>query len=108
MTITWLLVNCNSLAEAKKIGRVALKKRLASCYDVWPRVASEFYWPPRKNKIESAKGATLVLVTLKSFTKRLSKVVEQEHSDKIPFIGSIKIEDVSKKYFDWVKGELGK
>jgi uncharacterized protein involved in tolerance to divalent cations len=106
MTIAWLLVNCNSIAEAKKIGRTALKKRLASCYDVWPRAVAEFYWPPQKNKIESAKGATLILVTLKPFIKRLAKVVEQEHSDTLPFIGSIKIEDVSPKYANWVKGEL--
>jgi uncharacterized protein involved in tolerance to divalent cations len=106
MVITWVLVNCNSIAEAKKIGRAVLKKRLVSCYDVWPRAAAEFYWPPRKNKIERAKGATLILVTLKPFTKKVVALAEQLHSDQLPFIGSIKIEDVNPKYVRWVKGEL--
>jgi len=41
--IIWILVNCNSLKEAKLIGREILKKRLASCFDIVPRFLAAYY-----------------------------------------------------------------
>jgi len=106
MKIIWVIVSCNSIGEAKKIGQAILKQRLASCFEIFPRVGAWFFWPPKKNKIESAKGCLLVLDTLPKYFAKIEKVVKKLHSDKTPFIGSIELKQINAKYVKWLKGEL--
>ena len=104
--IIWILVNCNSLKEAKLIGREILKKRICSCFDIFPRYLTSYYWPPKSGKIETSKGATLILETFKNKYNSSVKEVKKLHSDKLPFIGYIEIKGISKDYINWMKGEL--
>ena len=106
MKIIWVIVSCNTINEAKKIGQAILKQRLASCFEIIPRLGAWFFWPPKKNKIESAKGCLLVLFTLPKYFAKIEKVVKKLHSDKMPFIGSIELKQVNAKYVKWLKGEL--
>ncbi len=103
--ITWVLVNCHSIKEAEKIGYQALKERLTSCFDIFPRLKTAYFWPPKVGKIEKAKGVILVLETLKPNLKSLEKTIKKIHSDKLPFIGILEIK-VSSDYFEWVKNEI--
>lgn len=102
----WVLVNCNTKEEAMNIGNNALKKRLISCFDVFSREVSRYFWPPKENKIEETKGCLLILKTLKEKYEKLTEFIEKLHSDKEPFIGFIPIYGLKKSYFDWMKGEL--
>lgn len=106
MKIIWVLVNCNTVKEAKTIGWAVLKKRFCSCYDVISRLQTSYFWPPKSGKIESAKGCTLILETLPAYFKRIDKLVKKLHSDKLPFIGSVEINNVSPAYKKWLKNEL--
>ena len=105
MTITWLIVSCNSTAEASRIGNSLLKKRMAACYDVVPK-SSAFFWPPKKGKISRAKGVFLLASTLPRHLAKAKHLVVSKHSDKIPFIGSMKIEHVNPDYYHWLTREL--
>ncbi|KKS83146.1 MAG: hypothetical protein UV57_C0023G0012 [Parcubacteria group bacterium GW2011_GWD2_43_10] len=98
--VIWVLVNCNSLKEAKSIGRACLKARLASCFDIFKRELTQYFWPPRSGKTESARGALLI-----AQLPRLRRLVKKLHTDKLPFIGSLKIE-VEPAFASWVKAEL--
>ncbi len=102
----WILVNCNSIREAQSIGKKILTKRFVACFDIIPRHSASYFWPPKSNKIETSKGATLILETFKSKYNSVAKQAKQLHSDKLPFIGFIEIKGVSKDYIDWMKGEL--
>lgn len=104
--VIWILVNCNSKKETESIGRIMLKKRLASCFEIVPRHLAAYFWPPKSGKIETSKGATLVLETFKEKYSSVTKEVKKIHSDKLPFIGFIEIKGIAKEYIDWVKGEL--
>lgn len=104
--IIWILVNCNSFKEAKLIGTEILKKRFASCFDIFPRHLTSYYWPPKSGKIETSKGATLILETSKNKYNFSVKEIKRLHSDKLPFIGYIEIKGISRDYFKWMKGEL--
>ena len=104
--VIWVLVNCNSAKEAEKIGKAILKKRLISCFDIIPRHAAFYFWPPKSGKIETSKGATLILETFKEKYKLAAKEVKENHSDKLPFIGFIEIKGVSGDYINWIKGEI--
>jgi uncharacterized protein involved in tolerance to divalent cations len=106
MKLIWLLVNCNSAKQAKVIGQAALTERQAACFDIFSRQAAFYFWPPRSNKIESARGCLLVLETLPKHIKALKKLVKKLHSDRLPFSGSLTIANVEAAYLRWLKGEL--
>jgi periplasmic divalent cation tolerance protein len=106
MKIIWILVNCNNNKEADKIGKQALKQRIADCYDIFPRLKSVYFWPPKSGRLETAKGALLVLETLPRYFKKTEKLVKKLHSDRLPFIGSIEINNVHPDFVKWMKGEL--
>ena len=108
MKIIWVIVSCNTINEAKKIGQELLNQRLVACFEIIPRLGTWFFWPPKKNKIESTKGCFLVLDTLSKYFAKIEKVVKKLHSDKTPFIGSIELKRVNAKYVKWLKGELKK
>jgi len=72
-----------------------------------PRILAVYFWPPKSDKIERSKGTTLILETIDRNIRKIEKEVKKGHSDKLPFIGSIKIR-VNKEYFNWVNGELRK
>lgn len=102
----WILINCNSTKEAEFIGNKILKKRFASCFDIIPRHLAVYWWPPKSGKIETSKGATLILETFKEKYNSVVKEAKKLHSDKLPFVGFIEIKGVEKAYINWVKGEI--
>ncbi|MBI5732470.1 divalent-cation tolerance protein CutA [Candidatus Jorgensenbacteria bacterium] len=108
MKIIWMLVNCNTEQEATKIGKLILRARLASCFDMVPRLAAYYFWPPRKNRIEKTKGCILILETMPPYVKRIEMLVKNIHSDALPFTGSIGLNDVNPAYIRWMKKELTK
>ncbi len=55
--VVWLMVNCNSQEEARRIGDAALAVRQASCFDVFPRALTRYFWPPKSGKIAEAPKA---------------------------------------------------
>ena len=106
MKIIWVLVNCNTVKEAKTIGQKVLKERLSSCFDIIPRIAASYFWPPKSGKIESTKGCILIIETLPKYFKKIDKLARKLHSDKLPFIGSIEINNVQPDYHKWMMGEI--
>lgn len=105
--IYWVVTNCNTNREALVIGRELLKKRLVACFDVFSRVKTSYFWPPRTGKIEGGKGAMLVLVTLPRHHRAIERAIKELHSDQVPFVGVIEVEQVNKEYYAWLRGELG-
>ena len=104
--VIWVLVNCNSVKEAEKIGRKILKMRYCSCFDIIPRHLSVFYWPPKKGKVETSKGAILTIETFSRKYDLIKNQVKKLHSDRLPFIGFMEIKGIDKEYISWIKGEI--
>jgi uncharacterized protein involved in tolerance to divalent cations len=107
MKVTWVVVNCVSVHQADQLGTALLKKRLVSCFDVFPRAKTAYFWPPKSGKIETAKGAMLVLDSLPAKVSAIRKLVKKLHSDTLPFIGSFAM-DVESAYYKWMASELKK
>lgn len=84
----------------------ALRLRLTGCFDVFPRLKTAYYWPPRSGRIATGRGALLVLETLSRKLKSLTAIVKRLHSDELPFIGSVRIEEVNPAYRRWLQQEL--
>jgi len=105
--VIWVLVNCSSVKEAEKIGRKVLKMRFCSCFDIILRHLAVYFWPPKSGRIESTKGATLILETSGGKYNLIKKEAKKLHSDKLPFIGFIEIKGLDKEYINWMRGEVG-
>ncbi len=129
--IIWIVVNCNSVGEADRIGKAVLKERFAACYDIVPREKAAYFWPPTKwaslaqrggpprelrsdrsrgepprpKNVETAKGAMLILNALPKHARAISGLVKKLHSDTVPFVGLIPVDILNKEYYDWMKNE---
>lgn len=80
--------------------------RLASCFDVFPRKKTGYFWPPKTSKIETGAGALLTFETFAEKYRKLQDFVKDMHSDKLPFVGYVEIKGLEKDYLHWMRGEI--
>ena len=104
--IIWLLNNCPTKEEARKIGMLLLENRIIACYDIIPERETAYFWPPQSGQIEKGKGSLLIGVTFEEKFSAAEKLICENHSDKVPFVGSIAISQVNEDYRNWLKNEL--
>jgi len=100
-----VLVTVTSKAEAEKISKALLKKKLAACVNIVSGITSFFNW---KGKIEKSNELLLVIKTRESLFKKLEKEVKANHSYTVPEIIALPILEGSKKYMGWLNSELSK
>lgn len=83
-----------------------MEKRLGSCFDIFERNLTTYFWPPKSDKKETATGALLIVETFEEKYKELQSFVKSIHSDKLPFIGYVEIKGTEIAYNSWMKEEL--
>lgn len=101
-----VFVICKNKKEAEKIGLVLLKKKLAACIVVVPKIVSAYFWPPCTGRVEKNSEALLLLKTLPQKFASTEREVKKIHSYALPFIASVKVSEVNKEYLKWLEAEL--
>ncbi len=101
-------ITCQSREQAEDIGRHLLKKRLAGCINIIPGMHSLYFWPPGKEYIEETDEVILLCKTIDKQYKKIEKEVLKHHSYSNPAIFALPILHMSKKYADWLTGELNR
>jgi periplasmic divalent cation tolerance protein len=91
--------------DAKKIAKLLLEKRLASCVQIFGPTLSTYWW---KGKIEKAKEWLCIIKSKKELYKDIEKAIKEVHPYEIPEIIAIPIITGSKDYFKWLNKELKK
>ena len=81
----WVYMTCKNEAEARRLARLALEKRLAACANIFP-VSSLFWW---NGAIQSSKETAVILKTRASLVRALVLELEKAHSYDVPCIDSI-------------------
>jgi len=104
MVLTY--ITCESVEQAKQIGRDLMEKRLCACVNIFPEMFPMVFWPAKANMIEEGKEVVLIAKTLESKYAALEEEVNKIHSYEIACIFSIPVTHVSQKYYDCLKGEL--
>lgn len=94
-----VLVTCGSIAEARKIGRRVVEKKLAACANIVPRVESIYRW---KGKVERAREVLMVMKTTDQRVRELEREVNQAHSYDVPEFIVSPIVAGSKQYLRWI------
>ena len=95
-----VLVTCGALREARKIGRAAVKGRLAACANLLQAPVESIYrW---KGKVETGKEFLMMLKTSRARLKELQEMVKRLHSYDVPEIVALRIEEGSREYLAWL------
>lgn len=105
-TAILVMISCADTGQAERIGELLLKKRLAACIQILGAVDSIFLWPPKKNQLDYAEEAILLVKTLDATWTALEKEVIRAHSYENPEIIAIPLSRVTKKYLAWMESEL--
>jgi periplasmic divalent cation tolerance protein len=100
-----VLVTCGSAAEARKIAKAVVGKRLAACVNVVDGLVESIYW--WKGKVEIAKERLLMMKTTKGKVKKLENEVRRLHSYEVPEFLVVGVDGGSEKYLEWMRGVLG-
>jgi len=95
-----VLVTCASIAEARRIGRSAVKKRLAACLNILAGVESIYRW---KGKVERAREVLVVVKTTAGRLRQLEREVKRMHSYDVPEFIVLPLVAGSREYLKWVE-----
>lgn len=87
------------MAEAKKIARHLLEKRLIACANIFP-IESLFWW---EGKLTEEKEAAMLCKAKKESFSSIEAEVKKIHSYKVPCIVAFDWAASNKGYAEWVK-----
>ncbi len=91
-----------SLAEAERIGRALVERRLAACVNILPGMVSYYWW---EEKIERGEEAVMIVKTRASLAEGVRVAVKELHSYSTPAILVIPLESVDEAYLGWLMAE---
>jgi len=95
-----VLSTAGSEQEAHKIAHILVKRRLAACVNILPRVQSIYRW---KGEIESAQEWLLLIKTRADKFSAVRDAIGELHSYEVPECIALEIEDGSLPYLQWLE-----
>lgn len=102
MQLCILFLTCADDAEADRISKSLLEKRLVFCIKK-SSVSSSFLW---KGKIDHSNEVLLIMDSLKDNFERVKNEVAKLHSYETFVLVSTPVSKTTKGVQDWVKKEL--
>jgi periplasmic divalent cation tolerance protein len=95
-----VLVTCATPAEARRIARAVVRRRLAACVNIFlSPVESLYTW---KGKLEKTREYLLVMKTTAKRLAELENEVRRLHSYDVPEFIALPITEGSRKYLSWL------
>lgn len=98
-----VLSTCASAAEAERIARGLVEKKLAACVNVLPAVRSLYRW---KGVVEDQQESMMVIKSSRELLDPLRAEIEKLHSYEVPEVIAVPIVDGSEGYLEWLDREL--
>lgn len=96
-----IFITAGSRAEARKIAKGLVEKRLVACVNIVPGIESVYTW---KGKTEAAREVLLIAKSKKRLFAGIEKAVKGLHSYECPEIIALSIVDGSRDYLKWIEG----
>jgi periplasmic divalent cation tolerance protein len=91
-----------SLAEAERIGKAVLERRLAACVNILPGMISHYWW---EGAIERGEEVVMIIKTRASRAEEVRAAVKELHPYTVPAILVLPIEGGEPAYLDWLMRE---
>ena len=99
MKIYFIYVTFGSLREAKRLGSLLVKNKLAACTNIIPTIYSTYVW---KNKTMMDKECSMIVKTSKLRVKAAIKFIVKKHSYECPAVSSFPIELTHTDFQRWI------
>ena len=99
MKIYFIYVTFGSLREAKRLGSLLVKNKLAACTNIIPTIYSTYVW---KNKTMMDKECSMIVKTSKSKVKSAIKFIVKKHSYECPAVSAFPIESAHSDFQQWI------
>jgi len=97
------MVTCSSRAEARKVAKAILTKKLAACVNIVGEVESHYWW---QGKLETARECLLLIKTTRAQVRPVTNAVKRVHSYDVPEIIFVSIATGERKYLKWLKSSV--
>ena len=88
MKIYFIYVTFGSLREAKRLGSLLVKNKLAACTNIIPAIYSTYVW---KKKTMMDKECSMIVKTSQSKVKKAMQFITNEHSYEFPAVSAFPI-----------------
>ena len=98
-----VLSTCATEADARRIAKHLVKRRLAACVNIMPGVTSVYRW---QGAVESAGEWMLVIKSRRDLLPQIEQEFAKVHPYEVPELVALPIEDGGKAYLGWLAGEL--
>lgn len=89
--------------DAEEIAKTLLTKKLAGCVQIIGPMDSYYYW---KDELCQDEEWICLIKSNKENYPTLEKTIQEIHPYEVPEIISLPIEEGSKDYLSWLKGQL--
>ena len=100
MKIYFIYVTFGSLREAKRLGTLLVKNKLAACTNIIPTIYSTYIW---KNKTMIDKECSMIVKTSKSKAKAAIKFIVKKHSYDCPAVSAFPIKSAHIAFKKWIE-----
>lgn len=98
-----IYVVCESVEEAKSIGKKLIEKKLVACVNIVPSMISMYTW---EGSLCDSQETVLLCKTSADKFSPVSERIQQLHSYETPCILEIPIGSINDAYRDWLKLQL--
>jgi periplasmic divalent cation tolerance protein len=95
----------DSRAEAERLARVMVERRLAACAQIVGPITSTYWW---KGSMETAEEWMTAMKTTEEKSAQLIAAIRAEHSYETPDIVAVSIVDGLPDYLKWISQETRK
>jgi len=89
----------DSDAEAESLARALIKKRLAACVQIVPRIRSVYEW---RGTVDVIEELLILIKTTGSNLDAVTDYLEKQHSYEVPEIIALPIEGITDSYAKWI------
>ncbi len=98
-----ILSTSPSSQEAKRIAEILIKKRLAACVQILPKMTSIYHW---KNKVCHDKEHLIIIKSRKSLFQRVVRIIQESHTYEVPQVLALPVLKGSTSYLKWMGKNL--
>jgi periplasmic divalent cation tolerance protein len=99
-----VLTTVENKADAEKIARNLVEKKLAACVQIIGPLTSYFQW---QGKLDTAGEYLCLVKSRNDLFAKLEVAINGLHPYEVPEIIAVPIMKGSKDYLDWLAAELG-
>ena len=99
------MVTCSSRAEARKLAKLVLSKKLAACVNIFGGIESHYWW---QGRLEHARECLLLIKTTRAQTSVVTRAIKSAHSYEVPEVIFLPIARGERNYLNWIRKSVKK